>query len=240
MPKKLTTEQFIEKATSVHSGRYSYEHTKYNGTAAKVTIGCSVHGQFKQTANDHLCGYGCPTCGGSVRVTTEGFIKRAQQTHGSEYSYHKTKLQGMNKKATITCGVHGDFSQRAADHIDGAGCPACGTLKQGRYTFEYFENNPDIKTLPAKLYLLLFDNKFCKIGITKRLVKSRFSKQKASVVVSKTIPLFEAFTKEQELLNKYKSERYKTQFLRGTGYSGWTECFPKRLLPTLKNEMEQM
>lgn len=60
--KRHTTEQFIQKAQKVHGNRYSYEKTTYVKDNMPVTITCSKHGDFKQIANAHLRGCGCPHC----------------------------------------------------------------------------------------------------------------------------------------------------------------------------------
>lgn len=63
MPKKAkTTKQFIEEATVVHNGYFSYEKTEYKKSSKKVTITCPEHGDFEQTPNSHLDGRGCVKC----------------------------------------------------------------------------------------------------------------------------------------------------------------------------------
>ncbi|QGH73853.1 hypothetical protein [Vibrio phage vB_VhaM_VH-8] len=61
---RLKTEaEFINDSRKVHGGTYSYKNTKYNGDRNKVTIECRVHGDFSQTAGQHLQRKGCPKCG---------------------------------------------------------------------------------------------------------------------------------------------------------------------------------
>lgn len=60
--KTKTTEQFIEEANKVHNNKYTYPNTIYIGVDIKLTITCSNHGDFNQTANMHLRGQGCPEC----------------------------------------------------------------------------------------------------------------------------------------------------------------------------------
>jgi hypothetical protein len=61
--KKLTTEQFIEKAKSIHGDRYDYSLTKYINTRTKLTIICKEHGVFYAVASKHLSGRLCRACG---------------------------------------------------------------------------------------------------------------------------------------------------------------------------------
>ena len=55
---------FTQKATEVHSGRYSYERTVYGNSRTPVVITCPLHGDFEQAPFSHLLGAGCPRCGG--------------------------------------------------------------------------------------------------------------------------------------------------------------------------------
>lgn len=69
MRKKLTQEEFVERATQVHGGKYDYSKTEYNIHKDKVRVICPIHGEFWQRADNHLMGRGCPKCSG--RTTTE-------------------------------------------------------------------------------------------------------------------------------------------------------------------------
>lgn len=59
---QITTEQFVEKARSVHGDLYSYENTVYNKSTNKVVVTCSIHGDFEQFPNNHLRGMKCLKC----------------------------------------------------------------------------------------------------------------------------------------------------------------------------------
>ncbi|MFA7598839.1 MAG: DUF723 domain-containing protein [Candidatus Cloacimonas sp.] len=62
---------------------------------------------------------------------TKLFIEKAKLKHGELYCYDKTVYTKAHDKVTITCGVHGDFSQIANSHLNGSGCPKCGIVKIG-------------------------------------------------------------------------------------------------------------
>ncbi len=53
---------FIKEATEVHQGKYDYSKVEYKNTHAKVCIICPEHGEFWQTPEHHLLGYGCSKC----------------------------------------------------------------------------------------------------------------------------------------------------------------------------------
>ncbi|AOQ26840.1 hypothetical protein [Vibrio phage S4-7] len=61
--KVKTTEQFIEDSKSVWGDVWDYERTVYTGSHNKLTITCRKHGDYQQTATDHLClNVGCKVC----------------------------------------------------------------------------------------------------------------------------------------------------------------------------------
>jgi hypothetical protein len=126
MPKKLTTEQFIEKSQKVHGDKYDYSKVEYVNNKTKVCIKCPEHGEFWQTPGDHLQGQGCPECvADNKRKTTEEYIKEAQKVHGDKYDYSKVKYININTKVCIICPIHGEFWQRPDNHLQGKGCPDC-------------------------------------------------------------------------------------------------------------------
>lgn len=71
-----STEEFVRKATEVHKGRYTYPDP-YVNSKEKIRIICPDHGEFFQTPNAHLCGQGCPVCGGAGTSNAEREMIRA-------------------------------------------------------------------------------------------------------------------------------------------------------------------
>jgi very-short-patch-repair endonuclease len=64
--KKLTTEQFVERANLVHGNKWNYSKATYIDNASKVEIVCIQHGSFFQIPTAHISGkQGCPKCGRS-------------------------------------------------------------------------------------------------------------------------------------------------------------------------------
>lgn len=60
--KKLTTQEFIEKAQKIHGERYDYSKVDYKDAHSKVCIICPTHGEFWQKPNNHTNGQNCPMC----------------------------------------------------------------------------------------------------------------------------------------------------------------------------------
>ena len=126
MAKKVTTEDFISLANSLHSGRYSYPKTLYTRAKDKVVITCHLHGDFSQTADSHLQGHGCPLCGGSHIGSNPSFIQKAKKVHGDKYGYSRVNYVNSHTKVEIQCMSHGDFFLQApTHHLSGKGCTKC-------------------------------------------------------------------------------------------------------------------
>lgn len=141
MTKKLTTDEFIEKARIIHSSKYDYSKFNYYDSQTKSCIICSIHGEFYQTPNNHLNGSGCSKCGdiktgNSFKLTTEEFIKKAKAIHGDKYLYSDVNYKTFFDKVLIKCKAHGGFEQIPANHLKGQGCPYCSNNK--KYTTEEF------------------------------------------------------------------------------------------------------
>ena len=63
--KKMTLEEFIEKANKIHQYEYDYSKSVYIDCDTKIEIICSKHGSFWQKPNAHLQGTKCPKCNSS-------------------------------------------------------------------------------------------------------------------------------------------------------------------------------
>ena len=62
LKKIKSTEGFIDDAKLVHGDKYNYSKTLYTKAREEVTIICPKHGEFRQRADAHLYGNGCPIC----------------------------------------------------------------------------------------------------------------------------------------------------------------------------------
>lgn len=60
------------------------------------------------------------------KLTTEEFIKRAIAVHGDKYDYSKVDYKNKEEKVCIICPKHGEFWQKAGNHLLGRGCCKCG------------------------------------------------------------------------------------------------------------------
>jgi Zn finger protein HypA/HybF involved in hydrogenase expression len=129
------TKIFIKKAIKIHGDKYSYENVEYKNSATKVWIFCRElgHGLFDQRPAHHLSGKGCPKCGNKSRSTTqkkpqETFIEDCRRHWGNRYGYDKVKYVNRETDVEIYCFDHKKyFSQKPLNHLNGRGCPDCGS-----------------------------------------------------------------------------------------------------------------
>jgi len=135
--KKLTVEEFVNKARVVHGDKYDYSKIVYKNIDTKVTAICRKHGEFNQIPFNHLVGKVCLKCSIEINTknrtkTTEEFISKAKDIHGNKYDYSKVKYKNTNIKVKIICKKHGEFEQVASYHLSKHGCPNCVYKNQGK------------------------------------------------------------------------------------------------------------
>ena len=133
---RLTTGDFVRRASEKHAGKYLYAKVVYKSGHTKVTITCPApgHGDFRQLPADHLRGVGCPKCARVAPLSLEEFIERATELHSGKYSYTHAVYKNNHTKVVISCPLprHGDFQQTPGNHLTGAGCPKCAESKGER------------------------------------------------------------------------------------------------------------
>lgn len=71
MNRRLTTEEFIERAREVHGEKYDYSKVDYTTRDTKVTITCHEHGDFEQKPSHHISNKNrCPICAKLSKVSS--------------------------------------------------------------------------------------------------------------------------------------------------------------------------
>lgn len=135
---KITYDEFIERATSIHKTKYDYSlitKENFNGSSSYVEIICPIHGVFRQKAIDHTRGKGCRKCAfDKIRETKsmgkDYFISRAKAIYGNRFDFSKVVFVNVNTEVIITCPVHGDFLVKPRYFLRGYGCPKCDGFKK--------------------------------------------------------------------------------------------------------------
>lgn len=209
----LSADEFLTRSIRLHGDKYDYSKTIYRGCNSILNIVCKQHGEFSQTAGNHLSGHGCSICAGVNRRTTEEFISEASNRHNSFYSYSKTEYIGCDNKVLITCPDHGDFWQVAKKHLSGQKCPLC--------------YKPNLTT--RGLYILYSTTLQCyKIGITNnvgnRITRLRSQGETFALINFYDLNNNEHAMKLEKILHQHFKDKQCKEFLE-TDLDGKTELF---------------
>ena len=140
MGKKLTTQEFIERARKIHGDKYDYSKVEYINSQVKICIICPIHGEFWQRPNDHMSGKGCSMCGNNTTKTLEQFIEEAKTVHGDKYNYSKVEYTNNHTKVRIICPIHGEFYQTPEKHLLGRGCWKCANKHISELRHDTFDD----------------------------------------------------------------------------------------------------
>lgn len=254
MPSKLTTQEFVDRATIVHNNIYDYSKVEYIGSKDKVLITCKEHGDFEQTPVIHLRGSKCPKCaressafiGSAKRTSTaETFIKKANIVHNNLYTYENAVYTTSKTKLKITCGIHVDFEQTPNDHLDGCGCPKCkyaNTKKFWSYS-DWEEAGKSSNNFSGfTLYIIECFNEtehFIKVGKTFQSIYTRFQRGVKmpydwKILYSITLDAYTVSTLESELHSMFKKHSYVPKLRFGGSY----ECFELNTLTQIKEYLD--
>ena len=111
--RRLTAEDFIEKAKKVYGDEYTYKNTIFKEYGKPITITCKIHGNFKRDPAYFLKGGGCFKCL-KEKITkrkTDKFIELSKaihvDEHGNElYGYDRCIFTGTHNKVELFCKKH--------------------------------------------------------------------------------------------------------------------------------------
>ena len=212
----LTTEEFIKRAKKVHNNIYSYDKAVYINDNIPVIVTCTEHGDFDQLPSVHVRNKGgCKICssitnGKNKRVGKEEFIKRSLETHETVYGYDNIPEHvTSHDRVHIICPTHGEFTQISQVHYTGANCPIC--VRENQANIAIYSDKP---TFLYYVRITYDDQILYKIGITIRGVVKRFYSELRKGYVIDILHQelfntgFDAFYKEQLILNSLRSFRY--------------------------------
>lgn len=246
MSKKLTLENFIQKAKEKHGDKYDYSLVNYIKSSLKIEIICPIHKSFMQSPNNHLKPANCPKCSfdeiSKLNAKSQiKYIEECNKIHNFKYDYNKVDYINENSKIIIICKLHGDFTQQAGSHKQGHGCKKCADIS----TSNYQKNNSSgwsvsnwIKTSKKskdfdnfKVYVIKCWNEteeFYKIGRTFLKTKKRFESK--TQLPYKYEILKEIVGDAKEIVNfeaKLKKEHKTFKYTPKIKFNGMHECFYK-------------
>ena len=96
--RKMSAEEFIERANIIHNKKYIYKEEDYIDYGIDMRIYCPIHGYFNQQPRNHLQGQGCPICKESK---LEKEIAAFLEKNNIEYIRFKTFDWLINKRKLI-------------------------------------------------------------------------------------------------------------------------------------------
>lgn len=132
--KKWSLEDIILIGNLKYNNKFDYSKVEYVDRNTKMCIICPEHGEFLQSAKDHLSEakvFACPVCAkigksaGFAEKGQESFLIKAFERFGDKYDYSKVNYTTNKNKIIITCPIHGDFEQTPNGHLKSEGCPKC-------------------------------------------------------------------------------------------------------------------
>lgn len=133
----IKRKDFIEKLStlstnSLDNKSYDIDGTIFANNQVRVNVTCLEHNNiYSQTVQNIQRDWnGCPVCmselsAQNLKKDTTHFIQKSTEKHGDRYDYSKSNYDGWEKQVIIICKKHGEFSQRANDHLNGHNCPRC-------------------------------------------------------------------------------------------------------------------
>lgn len=149
-------EEFIIAAKKVHGDKYDYSKIKeYKNGRNKLTIICSIHGEFQQNSQHHIDRkYGCSFCYKIENLNRinaynekkhqfckENFLKRCLEIHGDLFEYLE-EYKSATEKIKIKCNKCGFiFQQKTSNHLQGQGCPNCLASKGEKRIEKYLKDH---------------------------------------------------------------------------------------------------
>jgi len=102
----------------------------------KVTIICPIHNTFQQDIDRNYGEHICSRC-----IRQDQFIRNANKQHDNSYIYKNVIYVDCKTNVTITCPIHGDFSQRPQCHLRGSGCRKCNIMMIKKYESDQCESD---------------------------------------------------------------------------------------------------
>lgn len=106
--RRLTNDEFIEKANKKHNNLYTYPDLDYKSYDNKINIKCKKHGLFTQVVRDHLLGRGCPICRNSRgELKISEILNKNNIKYKPQFIFNDLKHKGLLKFDFAVIGKDG-------------------------------------------------------------------------------------------------------------------------------------
>jgi len=209
---------------------------EYKGVDNPILIETNL-GECSVLAKNLLTGK-MPTIMSAINPTLY-FINKARIVHGLIYDYSNTVYINNRKSVSITCSIHGAYSQSPHDHLRGNGCNKCGIERARIATINntigwrysnWQESGLNSKNFDSyKMYVIKCykdDEEFYKIGKTFKDIKKRFPSVISMPYKYEPIVIIEGDSRYiSELETKYKNKYKAYKYVPKIHFNGKHECF---------------
>jgi hypothetical protein len=146
--KRMSSEEFIAKARSVHGDTYLYEGIKYKDNRTPIVFTCKKYGKVKQLPQHHLAGRNPTPLDYNIKFKVD-----SKEIHGDKYDYSRVDYKNSKTPVTIVCKEHGEFQQKPYHHLQGSGCKKCGIISSNKHKYDSPETILNkIKSVHGDLY----------------------------------------------------------------------------------------
>lgn len=234
----FTTAEFIERGKKHFGDLYDYSKTVYINKRSPVTIVCPTHGEFTQSAQEHMNGHGCNRCKFENKSTDllmprEEWLKRVEKFPLISFKSLDFEL-GYHSQVEFVCKLHGGFkanlgSLQSSKHV----CAQCS------YTAHQSQSiRPEHIGKEAHIYYVyLPEIDMYKIGVTLNK-KARFKALgEVQVIETKAMEYTEACKLEHLLMVKLDKYRYKGRQILVK--QGSTELFKQDVAKHIKRALQE-
>lgn len=244
--RKKREEVFLNKVKEVYKDNNKYDFSKvfYTESYNLVTVICSEHGEFEQYPSCLLKNIGCQKCGKvsqikKGRIPKKEVLRRFIEKHENFYKYPNFDLDYTDNYPifTITCPIHGNFTQNVHTHFGGSGCSECAKLKisikNKEHSTGWIARKWEAQAVSSKkfdsfkVYLIrCFDEneEFYKIGRTFKKVDKRVS----SIPYKKEVITYKVFENAEDCCNferSLKTTFKDSKYTPAKIFNGYSECF---------------
>jgi hypothetical protein len=128
MTRKLTQDEFIKRAKTIHKNKFDYSLVNYINKRTKIKLKCNMcKNIFEQLPSNHITGSGCFQCRiDSIKLAIDEFINKANEIHENKYDYELVNYINNKTKVKIKCNkCLIIFEQTPNGHMSGRGCTQC-------------------------------------------------------------------------------------------------------------------
>lgn len=125
--RRLTQDEFLEKAIQKHGTKYDYTNSVYDGNKNKISIFClKCKNEFKMAAQDHLAGQGCSKCKFSKgEIEIEKILKEYKLEYETQKKFEDCKYKNYLyfdfyiKKYNLCIEFDGELHFKSIEYFGG-------------------------------------------------------------------------------------------------------------------------